>query len=98
MSNIAQNECLEHKPTLQTRWWRMIGYRYQMGVEPEGSDALSGWMRSDIRLHFGWRDRLRLLLTGKLFISSIVMTDTPSPTICKSRVDWRIIETGGDWR
>ena len=77
--------------SLRERFWRRIGYRYHLGDEPEGADALAGWVRTDTRLHFGWCDRLRLLLTGKLLVVSIVRMDVPLPTVCKSRMDWRIV-------
>ena len=93
----ATNNAMYHMPSLRERFWRKIGYTYHLGDEPEGADVLPGWMRTDMRLHFGWADRLRLLLTGRLFIASIVSTDTPSPSVCKSRMDWRIVAPGGDW-
>lgn len=55
-------------------------------------------MKIDMHMHFGIVDRLRILLSGKLFIASIVSTDTPSPMICKSRMDWRIMQPGEKWR
>jgi hypothetical protein len=55
---------------------------------------LPGWIRTDIRLDFGWPDRLRLLLTGKLRLSSIVACETPDVGVTKSRLDWRIVAPG----
>lgn len=89
----TENQASIHVPTLRQRILRRLGYRYHLGDAPVGGDVMQGWMRTDIRLHFGWADRLRLLATGRLFIASIVHTDTPSPAVCKSRVDW-MIETG----
>jgi hypothetical protein len=86
-----------HVPTLRERFFRKIGYVYHLGEDPEGVETLCGWMRSDIRLAFSWRDRLLLLFTGKLFIANIIHSDMPDPTICKTRLDWRIVEPGGDW-
>jgi hypothetical protein len=85
------------QPTPLQRWWRWVGFHYHLGAEPEDTEILQGWMRTDIRLHFGWADRLRLLLTGRLFVVSVVHFDTPSPTVCKSRVDYRIVEPRGRW-
>jgi hypothetical protein len=42
----------------------------------------------------GWPDRLRLLLTGKLRLSSIVACETPDVGVTKSRLDWRIVAPG----
>lgn len=85
---------MHHAPPIRERFWRRIGFRYHLGGEPEGTDRMCGWMRTDIRLHFGLADRLRLLLTGRLFVASIIHTDTPSPAVCKSRVDWHIRAPG----
>lgn len=92
MTNTMENDrAMCSTPTLAQRFWRAMGFVYHLGEEPEDAEALPGWMRTDMRMHFGIVDRLRLLMTGKLFIASIVSTDTPSPTICKSRMDWRIV-------
>lgn len=89
-----ENYAAIHVPTLRERFWRKLGFRYHLGDEPAGVEALPGWMRTDIRLHFSLADRLRLLFSGRLFVTSIVHTDTPSPGICKSRVDFRIEPPG----
>ena len=83
-----------HIQTFRERMWRKLGFRYHLGDEPEGAEVLQGWMRTDMRLDFSLADRLRLLITGRLFIASIVHTDSPSPDICKSRIDWRIYAPG----
>ena len=90
MTNFA----MEYKPSLIERLRRKVGYRYHHGETPEGADALEGWMRTDMKLHFTWADRLRLLVSGRLHVSSIVHTDTPSASICKSRIDWQIKAPG----
>lgn len=82
------------KPTLRDRICRALGWRYHLGDEPPDVDGMPGWMRTDIRFRFNWSDRLRLLLTGRLFVASVVHMDTPSPGICKSRVDFRILAPG----
>lgn len=87
-----ENYAAIHVPTLRERFWRKLGFRYHLGDEPEGVETLAGWMRTDIRLHFSIADRMRLLVSGRLFVASIVHTDTPSASICKSRVDFRIEE------
>lgn len=85
-----ENYASVHVPTLRERFWRKLGFRYHLGDEPDGIEKLTGWMRTDIRLHFSIADRLRLLISGHLFVASIVHTDTPAASICKSRVDYRI--------
>lgn len=90
----VENYAACYVPTLRERAWRKLGFRYHLGDEPDGAEVLDGWIRTDIRLEFSLVDRLRLLLTGRLFIASIVHTDTPSPSVCKSRLDWRIYAPG----
>lgn len=94
MTDVTQNQACYAVPTFAQKFWRALGFRYHLGVEPPEAETLPGWMRTDMRVHFGWADRLRLLISGKLFIASIVSTDTPSPMICKSRMDWRILNPG----
>lgn len=86
------------RPTIAQRFWRALGFRYHLGEEPKGADELPGWMRTDMRMHFKVADRLRLLISGKLFIASIVSTDTPSAMIAMSRMDWRILDPGEKFR
>lgn len=97
MTDLSQNQALYAVPTLRVRFWRAIGFRYHHGDDPPDADLLPGWMRTDLRINFSLSDRLRLMLTGKLRISSIVHFDTPSPDVCKSRMDWRILAPGDDY-
>jgi hypothetical protein len=83
-------------PTLMWRVWRKLGYHFHFGEGPEGAEALIGWHCTEIGMDFSFVDRLRLLITGKLRLRSILMTDTPSATICKNRLDWWIVRPGGD--
>lgn len=85
-----------HVPTLRERFWRWAGFGYHISEEPPDADLLPGWVRTDTQMHFGWSDRLRLLLTGGLWISTIVHTDTPSPTVTKTRLDWSILPPGDE--
>jgi hypothetical protein len=93
-SEPINHGCYYSPPTLNQRFWRAMGFCYHYGEEPADCEALSGCMMTDIRLHFSFLDRLRLLLTGRLYVASIVRTDSPSPTVCKSRVDFRIYMPG----
>ncbi len=85
---------MHHVPKWRERIWRKLGYRYHLGEEPKDIDGLEGWMRTDTRLEFGVLDRLRLLLTGRLLVSSTIHNDVPSASICKTRFDWRIYAPG----
>lgn len=98
MTDATQNQACYALPTLAQRFWRSAGFRYHLGDEPEGSEMLPGWMRTDMHMRFGWLDRLRILISGKLFIASILSTDMPSPHVVKSRMDWRILPPGEPWR
>lgn len=98
MTDATENQACCAMPTRRERFWRWAGFRYHLGDEPEGADLLPGWMKTDMHLHFCWRDRLRLLISGKLFVASIVSSDTPSPMVCKSRMDWRILSPSEPWR
>lgn len=86
MSNTA----MEYGPTFADRLWRGLGYHYHLGDEPNDIDGMPGWMRHEVRLHFGFWDRVRLLLTGKLHVVSVIYTDVPSPNVVKTRIDWQI--------
>jgi len=90
----ATNGVYTFKPTLKQRFWRALGFHFHLGEEPEGIDRLPGWMKTEISLNFGWIDRLRLLMTGRLRVHSTVYFDTPSPMVCKSRVDWHALPPG----
>lgn len=94
MTDATENTACYALPTRAQRFWRWAGFRYHLGETPPGADEMPGWMRTDMRIYFDWRDRLRLLLTGRLFIASIVHTDTPSPMVCKIRMDFRIYAPG----
>ncbi len=88
------NEAMFHKRTRLERFRRWVGFRYHLGDEPEGIEGLEGWIRTDIRIEFSLLDRLRLLFTGRLLVASILHTDTKSPNVVKSHVDWKIYAPG----
>lgn len=95
MTNTTENHAFYSVPTIRQKFWWALGFRFHFGAEPPDADLLPGWMRTDMGLRFRWSDRMRLLLTGRLRISSIVHFDTPSPNVCKSRMDWQILPPGG---
>lgn len=83
-----------HVASMRERFWRWAGFHYHLGDEPEGADNLEGWTCTVSRMHFGWADRLRLVLTGRLMVKTILHTDTPSAMVCKTRMDWSISAPG----
>lgn len=85
-------------PTLRERFFRWLGFRYHLGNEPQDVDHLTGWSKTDVYLHFGVLDRLRLLLTGRLFVGITAHFDEPTPKDIVSRIDWRIAAPGDDLR
>lgn len=96
MTEITEGQAMCSTPTRLQLFWRWAGWHYHLGEvpNPEAADLMPGWIRTDMRLDFGWPDRLRLLMTGRLRISSIVHTDTVSPDKCVSRMDWHILAPG----
>lgn len=81
-------------PTWCARFWRKLGFRYHLGDEPIGAYAMPGWMDTTTTFSFSLADRLRMVVTGRLRITTISYTDTPSPMVVKNRVDWKICAPG----
>ena len=94
MTDRAEGYVAIHVPTIRERVWRKLGFRYHLGEEPEGTDGLEGWMCTNSHFEFTWLDRLRLLMTGRLLVSTFVHHDTPSASVVKTRLDWRIYAPG----
>ena len=90
---MAEAGAVMHVPTLSERAWRALGFRYHLGEEPDGWKEMPGWMCTETRISFGFFDRLRLLLTGKLHLRLFQYT----PVQCdysKNRLDWEIKRFG----
>lgn len=94
--HLAVDQALTRIPTLRERFWRAVGFHYHHGDEPEGTETLQGWSYTNVRFQFGWPDRLRLLLTGRLKVVVVSHFDAPSPDIVKNRIDWLIAAPGED--
>lgn len=89
----TQGFAMHHVPTPRERAWRWLGFRYHLGEEPDGIDALPGWMCTRTRLHLGWPDRLRLLVSGRLHMQ-LVQHTTVQVEGTKNRFDWHILAPG----
>lgn len=89
----VENGAMHHVPTLRERIWRRLGYRYHLGAEPDGIDALPGWMCTESRMHFSVADRVRLLLTGRLHLR-LVQHMTQQVDSTKNRLDFHILAPG----
>lgn len=87
------DQAMHHVPTWRERAWRRLGYRYHLGDEPDGIDAMPGWMCTESRIHFGWADRIRLLLSGRLHMR-LVQHTTVQVEDTKNRLDWHIVAPG----
>ncbi len=87
------NCAMMYVPTRLERIWRQLGFRYHLGTEPEDVDTMTGWMCTDSRLHFGWADRIRLLVSGRLHMRLIQHT-TVQVEGTKNRFDWHIPAPG----
>jgi hypothetical protein len=94
ITETPKNMAFYSVPTRKERFWRAMGFRYHLGDEPEGMEALTGWVQTNMHMTFSWTDRFRLLLTGRLRIVSTVQMDTPSPEKALSRMDWMIYAPG----
>lgn len=88
-----QDQAFYRVPTWTERAWRSLGYRYHLGVEPDGIDAMKGWMCTESRLHFSVLDRLRLLVSGRLHMR-LVQHTTVQVEDTKNRFDWHILAPG----
>jgi hypothetical protein len=94
MSPERRNYASIRKPPLRERFWRLLGFRYHLGDEPNSADDLNGWNQTTVCFCFDWKDRLRLLLTGKLkvlVVNRFCEPVTPPPV---TRHDWMILPPG----
>ena len=62
--------CVTRVPSLRERFWRSLGYHYNLVDLPETPevDKMPGWALTHINLTMPWHERLRLLLTGRMKI------------------------------
>ena len=66
-SDCEHYQPLFRKRSYRERLWRALGYRYIWVDLPDNvHDRLPGWSMTTIHLHFSFKDRLRLLLTGRV--------------------------------
>lgn len=68
------------KPTLWQRLVRRVfpqTYPNTLEVEDHLKVQVAGWMATDTFAHFDWKDRLRLLVSGKVAIRARHLSDKP---------------------
>lgn len=69
------NTAMEFRPPFSMRFWRWLGFRYSARAErPEDDEARYTIHRTFV--HWDWRDRLRILLSGKTETELCVETET----------------------
>lgn len=94
---MTQDHAYYRRSTIKERFWRWTGFRFHLGDEPawmaDGPPKL-GWMQTVSKLEFSLADRLRLLVSGHLRITTTIETDTPSPVMTATRLDWQIRAPG----
>jgi hypothetical protein len=93
-TEIATGGFAVYKPTIFDRLWRWAGFRYHFGEDPPDYENLPGRIRTESGFSFGMTDRLRILMTGRLKVVTALYTDTPSPTVIKTQMDWQIFAPG----
>jgi hypothetical protein len=76
------------RPTLAQRVARLLGFKFHLGEEPSGIDALPGWAQTKINLHISFADRVRLLVSGRLDLT-VTQYANQQIDLQKNRVDLR---------
>lgn len=77
MENVkeCQNYYQEYKPTL----WNRMGFNtcYASIEDADHPDLAEAHITTHIFTHFDWRDRIRILLSGKIMTAIATKTSTP---------------------
>lgn len=70
MNENVNGFCKEYVPTVGDKLRMFFGYKFHHVYEPPNLDPKKyvGWMMTKVNFKFELKDRLRLLLTGKLSI------------------------------
>lgn len=63
------------KLTLGQRFWRKLGFRERHIAPPDAPDMAPGWVATVTTTHVDWRDRLRILVSGRVLLKSFTQTD-----------------------
>ena len=86
-----------HKPKLLERVWRRLGFRASRVDLPDGIEVTHpGWMMTETRMQFSVGDRFRLLLTGKLHLTTRQAT-TQQVDEAVNATSHRILYPGETW-
>lgn len=87
--SFATDGACSAKPSLLRRIAGALGFTQHFGPEPEGIETLPGWARSDVRVGLSIGDRLRLLVSGRLYLTVTHYIDRPVDRM-EVRTDLRI--------
>ncbi len=95
---LGNNTKLEYKPTLKQRIIRRLGFGYpgrpDMEDLEDAPNLAPGYLTQTVEIHFNWRDRLRLLISGIAVVEISTKTDKPiDVAIARSKVGviWRFL-------
>jgi hypothetical protein len=77
MSDRAIGFAMAHRPTL----WNRLGFGACAAHVPDHVDEAPEWapgaLSTETRIVLDWRDRLRVLLSGRMMVSLKTKTDVP---------------------
>lgn len=66
----------EYRPTRLDRLWSRLGFGDRYLAPPEDSDRwANSYITNVVTTRLDWRDRLRVLISGKVRIRSFIKTD-----------------------
>lgn len=67
-----------YKPSTAERFWQFLGFGYPHVARPEDDPEFAeGWITTGVTTHFDWRDRVRILVSGKVRTKILIKTDVP---------------------
>ena len=87
-SEKMRNTSLYQKQSLSWKIWNWFGFGYSYlsltDVNPD--ESKKGFLAIDTFFHFDLRDRLRILVSGKAMVSTLVGAESPIVDhVCKSK-------------
>ena len=96
MNEQVENGAVSFQPDFAWKLRRWFGFRYHLGNEPEGAENMPGWFVTTTRFQFTLADRLRLLISGRLYVRHTSHADAKLDTV-KNRMDWQILAPREQW-
>ena len=68
---------MEYRPTLRERFWRKMGFHHHHPEMSEEGEKFPGWIMLQSVSHIDWRDRLRILVSGRILFKAEIRCDVP---------------------